>query len=182
VHILATSREPLGVDGEHVYRVPSLSVGPVLGGPSEAYTPDAVTLFFERARTHKPGFVLDESTTPVVVSICRHLDGIPLALELAAARLRTLSLVDVERGLEDRIRLATGGSRVALPRHRTLRATMEWSYEALGDRDRTMLQRLAVFAGGFDVPAAEVVCSQALVNPFEVTDGLSYMRGKSCSS
>lgn len=173
VHILATSREPLGIDGELVYRVPSLLVD---GASADS---DAVQLFAERAKTHSPSFALDETSLPVVASICRHLDGIPLALELAAARLRSLTLSDIESRLSDRFRLLTGGSRTALPRHQTLLATMEWSYEALNFSERACFERLSVFAGGFDLAAAEMVCAGQDVDDFEVADAVTALVDKS---
>ncbi len=179
VHVLATSREPLGIDGEHVYTVPSLALLPADGDATAAYGADAVQLFANRARTHSRSFVLDESSLPVVVSICTHLDGIPLALELAAARLRSLSLAEVERRLEDRFRLVTGGSRTALPRHQTLLATMDWSYEALHQRDRAVFDRLSVFAGGFELDCAEAVCTCDDADTHDVADAVASLVDKS---
>lgn len=180
VHILATSREPLGIDGEHVYPVPPLSLVTATGAaPRAAYASDAVQLFADRARAHSRTFVLDDSSLPVVVDICRHLDGIPLALELVAARLRSLSLTEVDRRLEDRFHLVTGGSRTALPRHQTLRATMDWSYDSLNQRDRAVFDRLSVFAGGFDLAAAEVVCACDDADPYDVADAVTSLVDKS---
>ncbi len=176
VHVLATSREPLGVDGEHVYRVPSLSIG----SSSESFlSSDAVQLFVQRARSHRPGFLLDDSTAPAVASICRHLDGVPLAIELAAARLRVLSPAEIESRLVDRFNLLTGGSRSALPRHQTLRAAIDWSYESLHERDRDVFDRLSVFAGGFSLDAADAVCTFEGIEHYEVLDAVASLVDKS---
>ncbi len=166
--VLATSREPLGLAGEQVFRVPSLSL-PDPGAPSAeaAGRAEAVQLFVDRALRHDPGFVLDEANAAAVASICRRLDGIPLALELAAARLRSLSVAEVEARLDDRFQLLTGGSRTAMPRQQTLRALIDWSYELLGADERDLLNRLSVFAGGWTLDAAEAVCARAKVpRPF----------------
>ncbi|HEV3212224.1 MAG TPA: adenylate/guanylate cyclase domain-containing protein [Acidimicrobiales bacterium] len=180
VHVLATSREPLGIDGEHVHPVASMALVTAEDAPLAAvYASDAVQLFADRARAHSRTFALDDATVPVVASICRRLDGIPLALELVAARLRSLSLSECESRLEDRFRLVAGGSRTALPRHQTLRATMDWSYESLHQRDRAVFDRLSVFAGGFDLAAAEGVCACAIVDAYEVDDAVSSLVDKS---
>jgi predicted ATPase len=180
VHILATSREPLGLDGEQLYQVPSLSVAPTDDESVEAaFSSDAVQLFVDRARVHSSGFVLDDKSAPAVVSICAQLDGIPLALELAAARLRSLSVTEIDARLGDRFRLLTGGSRTALPRQQTLRATMDWSYESLNERDRAVFDRLSVFSGGFDLAAAEAVCTCEVVESYEVIDAISSLVDKS---
>lgn len=173
VRLLATSREPLAIDGEHVYRVPSMSVTP----PPGAASSDAVALFAERAQTHRPGFLLDDATRGAVESICRHLDGIPLAIELAASRLRALSVEDIEERLSDRFRLLTGGRRTALRRHQTLRATIDWSYEALNARDRRIFELISVFTGGFDLASAEVVAKP--VEPYDVLEAMSSLVDKS---
>jgi predicted ATPase len=129
VHLLATSREPLGIGGERIYRVPSLSLpGPGEAGPPAPGSSDAVALFADRARAHGVDFSVDEQAGPLVVSVCRRLDGMPLAIELAAARLRSLSLSELHDRLDQRFRLLTGGSRTALERQQTLRATVSWSY------------------------------------------------------
>jgi len=159
VHLLATSREPLGIGGEVIYRVPSLS----LPGPGEADPPapgscDAVTLFADRARANGVALAVDEQAGPLVVSVCRRLDGMPLAIELAAARLRSMSLAELGGRLDQRFRLLTGGSRTALERQQTLRATVAWSYSLLTGAEQLLLARLSVFAEGFDLTAAEAVC------------------------
>jgi predicted ATPase len=172
VHLVATSREPLGIGGETIYRVPSLSL-PGPGDPG-AWTPgssDAVALFIDRARAHGVALAVDEQTGPVVMSICRRLDGMPLAIELAAARLRSLSLAELHDRLDQRFRLLTGGSRTALERQQTLRATVSWSYSLLTGAERVLLGRLSVFAGGFGLDAAEAVCGFGGIDVLDV-DGL----------
>ena len=159
VRFLCTSREPLGIDGERVYRVPSLSLPPPdADSAGELADSDAVRLFADRARLHDPGFTLDAQSAALVATICRRLDGIPLALELAAARLSSMSLRQVTERLDQRFRLLTGGSRSAMPRQQTLQATVDWSFGLLTSTERETLARLSVFAGGFDLPAAEGVC------------------------
>jgi predicted ATPase/class 3 adenylate cyclase len=159
VRLLATSREPLGIGGETIYRVPSLSLpGPDDTGPAAAGSSDAVALFADRARAHGVALSVDEQIAPIVVSICRRLDGMPLAIELAAARLRSMSPSELHDRLDQRFRLLTGGSRTALKRQQTLRATVEWSYSLLTGAEQLLLARLAVFAGSFDLDAAEAVC------------------------
>ena len=137
VHLLATSREPLGVGGETIYRVPSLSLpGPDDTGPPAAGSSDAVALFANRARAHGVALSVDKQTGPLVVSVCRRLDGMPLAIELAAARLRSMSLAELRGRLDQRFRLLTGGSRTALKRQQTLRATIGWSYSLLSGAEQ----------------------------------------------
>ena len=182
VNVIATSREPLGLDGECVFRIPSLSLPPAgtaTLGRTEALGFEAVQLFVDRARSHNPDFNFDDANAPYVVSVCGHLDGIPLAIELAAARLRSLSIADIEDHLGDRFRLLTGGSRTALPRQQTLRALIDWSYELLNSRDRVVFDRLAVFAGGYDLPAAQVVCATGDVESIEVIDAIGSLVDKS---
>jgi predicted ATPase/class 3 adenylate cyclase/DNA-binding CsgD family transcriptional regulator len=179
--VLATSREPLGFVGEVTFRIPSLGLPeddrPVDARALEDY--EAVALFVERARRARPGFALDETTGPMVVDICRRLDGIPLAIELAAARMRALSPAQVRDGLEDRFRLLSGGARTAVPRQQTLQASVEWSYGLLLDAERTLLNRLAVFAGGFDVAATEQVCAGDGLEAHHVFDLLLQLVDKS---
>jgi len=180
VRFLATSREPLGIDGERVYRVPSLSLPPAnVDAVGELADSDAVQLFAERAKMHLPAFVLDQHAVPLVATICRRLDGIPLALELAAARLSSMSLRQVADRLDQRFRLLTGGARNAMPRQQTLQATVEWSFSLLGQRERDTLTRLSVFAGGFDLEAAEAVCTSPAVDEFDVADLLGSLVDKS---
>jgi predicted ATPase/class 3 adenylate cyclase len=180
IRIIATSREPLGIDGERVYRVPSLSLPPA-DADSEADLAgfDAVQLFADRARGHDPEFALGDVTTPLVGTICRRLDGIPLALELAAARLSSMSLQHVSDRLDQRFRLLTGGSRNAMPRQQTLQATVDWSFSLLTEPERATLARLSVFAGGFELEAAEAVCSTDVVDALDVMDLVHSLVSKS---
>jgi predicted ATPase/class 3 adenylate cyclase len=180
VHLLVTSREPLGIGGETVYRVPPLSLPAADdGGVSAAEPSDAVTLFVERAREQGTSLAVDEETGPLVASICRRLDGMPLAIELAAARLRSLSLAGLRDRLDQRFRLLTGGSRTALPRQQTLRATVEWSHSLLTGAEQVLLRRLSVFAESFDLDAAEAVCGFGDVEAFDVAGLLGSLVDKS---
>jgi non-specific serine/threonine protein kinase len=182
--ILATSREALGIAGETPWRVPSLSVPELRRGlpPETLAQAEAVRLFVHRAVTAKQDFVLTERTAPAVAQICVRLDGIPLALELAAARVRVLPAEQLLGRLEDRFRLLTGGSRTAPARHQTLRAAVDWSYALLSDPERTLFARLSVFAGGWTLEAAEAVCADpdgAGIAPGEVLDLLTRLADKS---
>jgi predicted ATPase/class 3 adenylate cyclase len=179
VHLVATSREPLGVSGETIYRVPPLSLPPPGGGLPEAGSSDAVALFVERAKEQGAVLRVDAETGPLVVSVCARLDGMPLAIELAAARLRSLSLDALHDRLDQRFRLLTGGSRTALERQQTLAATVDWSYSLLNAAEQQLLRRLSVFAEGFDLDAAEAVCGFGDVDAFEVTDLLGSLVDKS---
>ena len=180
VHLMVTSREPLGIGGETVYRVPPLSLPAAGDGDlSAAKSCDAVTLFVERAKEQGAGFAVDEETGPLVASICRRLDGMPLAIELAAARLRSLSLTGLRDRLDQRFRLLTGGSRTALARQQTLRATVEWSYSLLSGAEQVVLRRLSVFAESFDLDAAEAVCGVGDVEAFDVAGLLGSLVDKS---
>jgi len=180
VRVLATAREPLGVAGETMWRIPSLSV------PAEdehslerIAAADAVQLFVERARASRPDFALDAASAPFVAGICRRLDGIPLALELAAARVRALSVDRLAAGLDDRFRLLTGGARTAVARQRTLLASVEWSYDLLSDDEQALFRRLAAFAAPFSLEAAEAVASGDDLDPLEVFDLLARLVDKS---
>lgn len=180
VSVIATSREPLGVDGELVYRVRSLKLPPHhVENLADLEGSDAVQLFLARAQAHDSTFVLDDNDAPIVASVCRRLDGIPLAIELAAARLSSMSLVDLNRRLDQRFRLLTGGSRNALPRQQTLSATVAWSYDLLNVPEREVLRRLTVFVDGFDLDAAEAVCATEGIESFDVTDILGSLVNKS---
>ena len=180
VHLLATSREPLGIGGETIYRVPSLSLpGPDDTGPAAAGSSDAVALFAARARAHGVGLPADEQTGSLVVSICRRLDGMPLAIELAAARLRSLSVSELHDRLDQRFRLLTGGSRTALARQQTLRAAVGWSYSLLTGAEQVLLGRLSVFAAGFGLDAAEAVCGSGGLDVLDVADLLGSLVDKS---
>jgi non-specific serine/threonine protein kinase len=161
LHVLATSRQPLGIAGEQVWRVPSLALPDPRRLPllDEVAQSEAVRLFLDRARLGRPGFDLTEENVGAIVEVCKRLDGMPLAIELAAARLRVLSVEQISVLLDDRFRLLTDGSRAALPRQRTLRATVDWSYDLLGEAEKTLFDRLSVFAGGWTLEAAEAVCT-----------------------
>jgi len=154
LRVLATSREPLGIDGEQLY-----PVGPLELPARDESTGAAVQLFADRATAVSPGFTLTAQNGPAVGEICRRLDGMPLAIELAAARLRSMSPEQIVARLSDRFRLLTSGSRTALPRHQTLRAVVEWSWDLLDDAERAVARRLSVFAGGATLEAAERVCA-----------------------
>ncbi|WP_328808526.1 AfsR/SARP family transcriptional regulator [Nonomuraea montanisoli] len=165
LRVLATSREPLGLTGEALWPVEPLPLPPEGAGAAEAMAYPAVRLLSERARAANPGFEVNESTAAAVVRICRALDGMPLAIELAAARLRAMTPQRLAERLGDRFALLTGGSRVALPRHRTLRAVVDWSWELLSEEERTLLRRMAVFSGGAMPEAAEHVCADVPARP-----------------
>ncbi len=158
VHVMATSREPLGIPGETVFRVPPLSVpAPDELDPAVVAHSEAVRLFVERAMAAERSFHLDETNATHVASICRHLDGIPLAIELAAVRLRALSARDIDSRLDERFRLLRGGTRAGLAHHRTLEATIDWSYELLTAQEQAFFDRLSVFARRWELVAAEAI-------------------------
>jgi predicted ATPase/class 3 adenylate cyclase len=181
VSILASSREHLHVAGETVFTVPALA----LPDPRDAVTVDAlarydaVRLFVDRARAIQPAFALTPQNAKAVADICQRLDGIPLALELAAARVSSMSVAMIAQRIGDRFRLLTRGDRTALPRQQTLRALIDWSYDLLDARDKTLLARVAVFAGGFDAAAAEAVCADDAIDADSVIDLLSELVEKS---
>jgi predicted ATPase/class 3 adenylate cyclase len=179
LHLLATSREPLGVAGERIYRVPSLSLPAAGAGSAPAGSGDAVALLATRARAHGVELPPGEQAGSLVVSVCRQLDGMPLAIELAAARLRSMSLEELSGRLDDRFRLLTGGSRAALARQQTLLATVGWSYSLLTAAEQGLLGRLSVFAGGFDLPAAEAVGGSGATGAAEVAGLLGSLVDKS---
>jgi predicted ATPase/class 3 adenylate cyclase len=180
VHLLATSREPLGIGGEAVYRVPSLSLPDADADDAAALVAtDSVALFLERAHAQGVELTLDTETGPLVASLCRRLDGMPLAIELAAARLGSLSLSTLHGLLDQRFRLLTGGRRSALERQRTLRATVDWSYSLLSDTERVLLGRLSAFTGMFDLEAAVAVCAFGAIEGFDVADNLGSLVDKS---
>ncbi len=158
--IFATSRQGLGIAGELTYRVPGLSLPDPRGLPGleRLRQFEAVRLFVERASFSQPGFVMTEGNAPAVAQVCSRLDGIPLAIELAAARVKGLSVEQIASRLDDRFRLLTGGSQTALPRQQTLLATMDWSYGLLTEPERILLRRVSVFAAGFTLEAAEAIC------------------------
>ena len=186
VRILASSREALGIAGETTLRVPSLAMPAPGTGALPALPPggsllryEAVRLFVDRAQAVQAAFRLTPTNAPAVLQICRRLDGIPLALELAAARVRLLPVEAIAARLDDRFRLLTGGSRTALPRQQTLRALIDWSYDLLGPQERSLLHRLAVFAGGWTLEAAEAVCGGDGLDSYEVMDSLQQLVNKS---
>ena len=162
LHILATSREMLDVPGEHLFRVPSLTVPEVRQAPSplaELVQSEAARLFVERAAQVAPDFELRPENVQAVAQVCQRLDGIPLAIELAAGRMRVLSVTQVAARLDNAFRLLTEGSRAVLPRHQTLKAAIDWSYDLLFPKERLLLQRLSVFAGGWTLESAEAICA-----------------------
>jgi predicted ATPase/DNA-binding SARP family transcriptional activator len=185
VLILATSREPLNITGEALW-----AVGPLTLPPDPAATPlpaeravvqdsASVRLLTQRARAVVPGFEVTEDNAPAVAMICRALDGMPLAIELAAARLRTMAPEQVAARLSDRFQLLTGGSRTAMPRHQTLRAVVDWSWDLLDDAERALWRRFSVFAGGATLEAAEQVCSGSGLRADQILDLLTALAEKS---
>jgi predicted ATPase/class 3 adenylate cyclase/DNA-binding CsgD family transcriptional regulator len=166
--LLATSREAIGVAGEVGWRVPSLSLAD-----------EAIELFTDRARHTRPDFTLTDDNAATVGEICARLDGLPLAIELAAARVRALSLAEILDSLHDRFRLLTGGARTAVRRQQTLRASVDWSHALLTGPERVLFRRLAVFLGGFDLDAAQAVAGGGDVQRFQVLDQLTLLIDKS---
>lgn len=181
VQILATSREPLRVSGERVWRVPPLELPDLHRVPSseDLYRSEAVRLFCERAALVQPDFTLSEQRVPLVTEICRRLEGLPLAIELAAARLAALTLEQLAQALGDPLRLLAGASRTPSPRQRTLRATLDWSYALLSEPERALLRRLAVFAGGGTLAAIESVVPGSGLQREQVWDLLFQLVEKS---
>ena len=170
VRLLATSRQPLGISGERVLQVPPLSLPEVGSGPAQS---EAVALF--EARSAEAGVLLEDTdaTRKLVLDLCRHLDGMPLALELAAVRLRTIGLEELIARLSDRFALLTGGSRAALPRQQTLMATIDWSHDLLRGQEAAVLRRLAVFPSDFGLDAAEAVAAGKTIDRSSVLELLS---------
>jgi predicted ATPase len=180
IRVLATSREPLRTAGEYLYRVPPLAVpGEDTGDLEELLRYGAVLLFVTRARAADPHFSPDVPIGLLAAAICRRLDGIPLAIELAAARGAALGITEIASRLDNRFDLLTGGDRTALPRHQTLRATLDWSYELLPEPERVVLRRLAIFAGGFTLAAARAVAGAAEITASDVVDHLANLVAKS---
>jgi predicted ATPase/DNA-binding winged helix-turn-helix (wHTH) protein len=178
--VIATSREPLRAEGEWVYPVPPLAV-PAEGSPDDE-TPlryGAVRLFVERARAAAPSFAPDARVAAAIAEICRRLDGIPLAIELAAARVAALGIEGIAARLDDRFRLLAGGHRTAMPRHQTLRATFDWSYELLTEPERVVLRRLAVFAGSFTLQSGSAVAADEEIAATEFVDCVTNLVAKS---
>jgi predicted ATPase/class 3 adenylate cyclase len=180
VRLLATSREALGIDGEYRWPTPSLSVaGRAVREARELVGVEAVQLFVERARAVRRDFAVTSENAAAVAEICDRLDGIPLAIQLAAARVSVLAPQDILRRLDQRFRLLTGGSRTALERHQTMRAAIEWSYALLDETEQQLFQRLSIFSGGFDLGAAEAVATGDAVDQPAVLDLLSGLIAKS---
>jgi predicted ATPase/DNA-binding winged helix-turn-helix (wHTH) protein len=180
VQVIATSREPLRVEGECVYPVPSLDV-PAEGTRDieELSQNSAARLFIERARAAEPRLTLDARVGAATAAICRRLDGIPLAIELAASRAAALGIEELAAGLDEPFDLLAGGRRTALPRHQTLRATLDWSYELLAETERVVLRRLAIFAGGFGLEAANAIAVSPEIAAAAVVDGVATLVAKS---
>ncbi|MER6942974.1 LuxR C-terminal-related transcriptional regulator [Nonomuraea sp. NPDC000554] len=173
LRILATSRQALGIAGEQALPVPTLALPDLEGARPSVESLmqfDAVRLFTERAKAVLPTFAITEDNQSLVTRICRRLDGLPLGIELAAVRLRALSVQQLLDRLDDRFRLLTAGSRATLPRHQTLRALIDWSYGLCSDKERLLWERVSVFAGGLDLDAAEAVCSVDGIDHDEVVD------------
>ncbi|MFJ1994117.1 BTAD domain-containing putative transcriptional regulator [Streptomyces asiaticus] len=179
LRILATSREPLGITGEALWPVEPLALPEGDAGPGEIGASPAVQLLRDRAGAVRRGLAADAHTLATMVRVCRALDGMPLAIELAAARLRTMSIDQLAHRLDDRFRLLTSGSRTALPRHKTLRAVVDWSWELLTDAERMVLRRLSVFSGGASLEAAERVCAGDGVERDQVLELLTTLTEKS---
>ena len=179
LRILATSREPLGITGEALWVVEPLALPEEDAGSADIESSPAVQLLRDRAGEVRRDLASDTSTLATMARVCRALDGMPLAIELAAARLRTMSIDQLASRLDDRFRLLTSGSRTALPRHRTLRAMVDWSWELLTDAERMVLRRLSVFSGGASLEAAERVCAGDAVEQDQVLDLLTALTEKS---
>jgi predicted ATPase/DNA-binding SARP family transcriptional activator len=179
LRILATSREPLGITGEALWTVEPLALPEGDAGPGGIESSPAVQLLLDRAGEVRRDLTADAGTLATMARVCRALDGMPLAIELAAARLRTMSIDQLASRLDDRFRLLTSGSRTALPRHRTLRAMVDWSWELLTDAERMVLRRLSVFSGGASLEAAERVCAGGAVEQDQVLDLLTALTEKS---
>lgn len=181
LRVLTTSREVLGITGELVWRVPSLSIPSQHQLPSlESLTQyEAVQLFIDRAILARPTFTVTNQNAPDVAQICQRLDGIPLAIELAAARVRVMSVEQINQRLNERFKLLTGGSRTLLPRQQTLRALIDWGYNLLSEAEQRLLRRLSVFGGGWTLEAAEVICVAEGIEQTEILDLLSALVNKS---
>ncbi len=181
LRILVTSREPLGIAGETCWRVPSLSLPDVrrLPAPENLTRYEAIRLFVERAVAAEPAFTLSQPNVQAIAWVCHKLDGIPLAVELAAARVKEMSVQEIAARLDDRFRLLTGGSRAAHPRHQTLRAAMDWSFYMLSEPERAVFRRLSAFSSGFTLEAAEAVCAGDGVERSEVLNLVALLVDKS---
>ncbi len=182
VQILATSREPLAISGEATFPVPTLpqSASPRPAPPGGVEEPsEAVRLFVDRAALSLPSFALTAQNAPAITRICRQLDGLPLAIELAAPRIKTLTPDQISQRLDNRFRLLTGGSRTALPRQQTMQAAIQWSHDLLSEPERVLFRRLSVFSGGWTLEAAESVCSGDGLDEWDVVELLSSLVAKS---
>ena len=179
--ILASSREALGVQGEVAWRVPSLSLPDTkhIPEPEELSQYEAVKLFIERASLVNLHFEVNKANAPALAQVCFRLGGIPLAIELAAARIKALSVEQINARLDNRFRLLTGGARTALPRQQTLRALIDWSYNLLTEKEKTLFRRLAVFVGGWSLEAAESVCADEQIDSYEILDLMTSLVDKS---
>src|SRR5579871_5539819 len=180
VRILATSREPLRIAGEHIYRVPPLSV-PSGESPTaeDALQYGAIAFFVERARASDARFALSDENAPIVAEICRRLDGIALAIELAAARVKVMTPRQLAQRLDERFRVLTGGSRSALPRQQTLRALIDWSYGLLSETEQRLFWRISIFIGGCTIEASEAVCADETIDALDAIDLVSSLVDKS---
>jgi predicted ATPase/class 3 adenylate cyclase len=181
VRLLATSRQALGISGEKILRLASLDVPHKIAelAPAAAIQFGAVALFVDRASLVDKAFALTDDNAPIVADICRRLDGIPLAIELAAARVKVLSIPNLAQRLNERFKILTGGSRSALPRQKTLGALIDWSYDLLSPEEQTLFKRLGIFAGGFTLDAASAVCTGDDIEELDVLDLLSSLTDKS---
>ncbi|MBC7806561.1 MAG: tetratricopeptide repeat protein [Akkermansiaceae bacterium] len=179
VRILATSRQALGLRGEVIWRVPSLAVPPANSDTAEYENYAAIRLFVARAQEAEPSFLLTPRNAAALARVCRRLDGIPLAIELAAARVRALTVEEIDARLDNQFRLLTGGDRAALPRQRTLQGALDWSWDLLTEPERLLLSRLSVFAGGTTLEAVESVCAGELVDETEILNLITALLDKS---
>jgi predicted ATPase/class 3 adenylate cyclase len=181
VRVLATSRQALGISGEAVHRMPSLAVPDDVRDlrALEALRYGSIALFVDRARAVDARFALTDHTAPIVAEICRRLDGIPFAIELAAARVKVLSIPNLAQRLSDRFKILTGGSRTAMPRQKTLGALIEWSYGLLTPKEQTLFNRIGIFAGGFSLDSAGAVCGADGVDDSDELDLISSLTDKS---
>jgi predicted ATPase len=181
VCVVATSRQALGIDGEEIVRIPSLDVPHTIADLTAASVMEfaAVALFVARARSVDESFALTDDTAPIIADICRRLDGIPLAIELAAARVKVLSVPHLAERLNERFKILTGGSRSALPRQKTLSALLDWSYDLLAPQEQLLFARLGIFAGGFSLDAATNVCGGDGLDEIDILDLLGSLTDKS---
>lgn len=181
VRMLATSRQALSINGEVLHRLPSLAVpeGAVGLRASDALRYGSIALFVDRAKAADMRFALSDDNAPIVAGICRHLDGIPLAIELAAARVKILSIPNLAKHLDDRFKFLTGGSRTAQPRQKTLSALIDWSYDLLTAQEQTLFNRVGIFAGGFTLDAVTTVCAGESLEEIDILDLLSSLTDKS---